>query len=500
MHHALFSGVRPPSTLPARPAAGLAVLLLLVLLAGTGCSRPDARSPEAANGVLNLSQWDAARDGPLELKGPWEFYWNELLSPDSFQSGSTPPQRTGLLAFPGFWKDLQLNGRALPPRGYATFHLRIVPGPGERRWEIRVFSIGSAYRLWADGKLVLGVGKVGTSPANTSPERTIAFGDITSHGNPLDLVLQISNYHFRRGGVHYPILLSAPGELHQAHMRTWCWAMLFCGGLLSIAIYHFVLYFLRKKDPSPLYVGGYALVLMVMYATMDASEWLALYFFPHADSMIVGNIGLTCYVFSNSLLYRFYRSLFPDVFIVQLQYFCDFKSLAFLPFVFFAPYYTIYVVFPYFVPPSLIVVTCATIQLGICVKRGYVSSLILLVGCFFLAATAYGEIFFHLVGTSPETIFPMATVALILSQAFALALRFSNAFSTVESLSRTMDAKNIALRAEMDERNRLEREIVRVSEEERRRISHDLHDGICQSLGGIRLRCGVLEMSPRRIR
>jgi len=42
------------------------------------------------------------------------------------------------------------------------------------------------------------------------------------------------------------------------------------------------------------------------------------------------------------------------------------------------------------------------------------------------------------------------------------------------------------------ERLRLEREIVQVSEEERRRVSHDLHDGLCQLLTGARLRFSVL--------
>ncbi|WP_246287702.1 sensor histidine kinase [Desulfolutivibrio sulfoxidireducens] len=53
-----------------------------------------------------------------------------------------------------------------------------------------------------------------------------------------------------------------------------------------------------------------------------------------------------------------------------------------------------------------------------------------------------------------------------------------------------------ALLAEMDERTRLEREIVNVSEEERRRVSHDLHDGLCQQLAGARLRCAALERRP----
>ena len=50
-----------------------------------------------------------------------------------------------------------------------------------------------------------------------------------------------------------------------------------------------------------------------------------------------------------------------------------------------------------------------------------------------------------------------------------------------------------ALQEQMEKRERLEQEIERVSREERRRISHELHDGLCQQLTGARLRFAALE-------
>ena len=43
------------------------------------------------------------------------------------------------------------------------------------------------------------------------------------------------------------------------------------------------------------------------------------------------------------------------------------------------------------------------------------------------------------------------------------------------------------------ERNRLEHKIVHISEKERRRFSHELHDGLCQQLTAARLRFSVLK-------
>ena len=46
-------------------------------------------------------------------------------------------------------------------------------------------------------------------------------------------------------------------------------------------------------------------------------------------------------------------------------------------------------------------------------------------------------------------------------------------------------AANEKLKAQMDERNRLENALLHVSEQEQRRLGQDLHDGLCQSLSGL---------------
>ena len=54
-------------------------------------------------------------------------------------------------------------------------------------------------------------------------------------------------------------------------------------------------------------------------------------------------------------------------------------------------------------------------------------------------------------------------------------------------LSRTTTLRHIneELGNEISTRKHLERELVKVSEREHRRLGHDLHDGICQELAGI---------------
>ena len=56
-----------------------------------------------------------------------------------------------------------------------------------------------------------------------------------------------------------------------------------------------------------------------------------------------------------------------------------------------------------------------------------------------------------------------------------------------------MRQRTDALTEEMTERERLERELLEISEREQRRIGQDLHDGLCQHLTGATLAGQVLE-------
>jgi signal transduction histidine kinase len=74
--------------------------------------------------------------------------------------------------------------------------------------------------------------------------------------------------------------------------------------------------------------------------------------------------------------------------------------------------------------------------------------------------------------------------------------------TSVRNLQRQLEARveerTRELRREMSQRQRLEEEILKVSEREQRRIGHDLHDGLCQHLTATALAGQVLAGKLRR--
>ncbi|WP_246287704.1 hypothetical protein [Desulfolutivibrio sulfoxidireducens] len=166
--------------------------------------------PVATYGVLDLTGWDMPRDGPIAINGQWEFSWDRLLSPEDFSPSVTPPEPSGFMTLPGVWKGHQLHGLPLPGHGQASFRLRLLPQPGEHQLALRIVAVNAAYRLWAGGKLIAESGVVGNTAEAETPLRSLVLARFESRAAPIDLVLQVSNHAFHRGGVQNAIMLGLP--------------------------------------------------------------------------------------------------------------------------------------------------------------------------------------------------------------------------------------------------------------------------------------------------
>ena len=79
-------------------------LILTYLIFFSACLNDPPRriAPKAVKGVLDLSDWDLKKDGPVDLIGEYEFYWMQHLLPKDF-SKITPNEKTEFIKVPGYW-------------------------------------------------------------------------------------------------------------------------------------------------------------------------------------------------------------------------------------------------------------------------------------------------------------------------------------------------------------------------------------------------------------
>ena len=120
----------------------------LLLLSCVAESKREA--PTAVNGVIDLSDWDFERDGPVELIGEWFFASMVDIGTDFPNDLFVLPQRVNV---PGYWNQYQSSdGEVLPIFGYGSYALKVML-PAQMD-ETLGLSLGSIYSAGLPQSLV----------------------------------------------------------------------------------------------------------------------------------------------------------------------------------------------------------------------------------------------------------------------------------------------------------------------------------------------------------
>ena len=420
------------------------IVLLLSILMGFGCARSRETPPLARQGILDLTGRDMEKDGPVRLDGEWEFYWGHLLTPEDFK-GSRLPEKTGYLTLPSSWNDFEQAGNKLGGSGYATLHLVVIPGSESRNMALNLFNINSAYALWLNGTPFAGSGTVGKSEAGEVSNPSSLVREFRSEGTPIDLVLHVSNFNHREGGVLSSIQLGSEAAIHAEQARRSGTALFFVGSLLVMGVYHLALYCFRRKSISSLYFGIYCLLWMGNSLASDSSGWVLRLFLPGAPSQVLERFNLICFFLSVPVGYRFFSSLYTHEFSPRLQVLSWIMAAVFVCFALLTPalllfaYVSVYYLF------SLLLILYCLFMLYRARKNGREGATLILSGFLVLALTGINDMLYDLQVIHSVYLIQIGMFVFILFQAFALSLRFSRAFTTVERLSRELEENNLTL-------------------------------------------------------
>ncbi|MGI6450679.1 MAG: hypothetical protein ACOX3R_10460 [Desulfitobacteriia bacterium] len=189
------------------------ITIIISVLSLTGC-QPLKTAPEAVDGVLDLRGWDFAAEGNVNLKGEWEFYWEELKEPIDFmgQGGRLPSRR--LITLPASWNSYQLEGEELGGSGYATFRLKVFLPDSESVKSLRIPSISTAHKLWINGEMLSAQGRVSRTLEGAIPKYYAQIIELKQPKGELELLVQVSNFNHRRGGLWQPLTLGNSDQIH----------------------------------------------------------------------------------------------------------------------------------------------------------------------------------------------------------------------------------------------------------------------------------------------
>lgn len=421
----------------------IAVLIQLLfpgIIQGTTHDGTRPLSMAADQGVIDLSGWLPSEHSHITLDGTWEFYWEQLLTPESFKK-NTSPSLTGYISVPGLWYHFKENGLSLPRDGYATFRLQLTHIPTDAApLYLYMREVPTAYRLWINGKEVAGNGVVGTSAKEMKPWFQPEMIRIDSHETTMEMIIQVSNFYHKDGGLWYSIELGSGPSFAMKSMRLMLFDMLFFGSLMIMGIYHLALFALRPKDKAPLYFALFCLCIGLR--SVMIGQRITYMMFPALPWSIQQKLEFGLLYLSFPAFLLFFYHVFPrDVSLRLIRPVIGFILLLGLtvvltPVKFFA-HTALWFQIILFIMVAYILVRLIRI---IRMKRE--GGIIFLCGfCVLFVAAVHDTLYTHLLIQS-RSIAHVSVFLFIIFQSFLLSKKFSGAFYKVEEMTETLKDKN----------------------------------------------------------
>ncbi len=437
--------------------AWVALTAISVFLLLTTFQIGTIHSPEARDGILDLRRWNFQSDGPVLLNGEWEFYWLHHLPPESADD-SNRSARTGVLRMPSMWNGFPLNGRKLDGNGYATYRLKVLLGDAPRNMALKIMDLMTACAVYVNGQSVCTIGKPGRSRADTKPDWRPQVCDFQTQSGQLDIVLHLSNFHHREGGIYRSLLLGAEAQIRDLVLKKSGFELFLTGSLFIMGLYHMGLWSLRHKEPSTV-IFGVVCFILALYALLTG-EMLFVHIFPDAPWELVVKFTYLSFYFGVPAFFMFIHSLYPEQCRLAYVRIAQVLCLMFSLFLVFTSPRAFLQTVPFYHLICLSVGAYITYVLIRAYRRQREGVGLLFLGFVMLFAAAINDILNSHRVISTAELAPFAFFVFLFSQAFVLSHRFSKAFGTVENqrkkLSRTNQAFQWEILAHKKARNELE--------------------------------------------
>ncbi|XOI99225.1 ATP-binding protein [Paenibacillus polymyxa] len=266
-------------------------------------------NPQATDGKIDLTQWDFDRKGAASLKGVWDFYPGQLLSPADIEasvSGRKPLPASSGTQVPARWN--KSLGQA---HGYGTYHLQVqlTPRTMKNDYGIRTQNIRMAHRVFIDGKEIGGKGLPGKTKA-TDIQLNLPFTGFTSiEGNTADIIIQVSNYSYSSGGIVAPILFGDEHSILKSQQQGWLKDLMALFGFILPAAFFLLLFRLRRTEKELRFLGLFSLSGAV-YALTHGEKLLGT-FVPFLTNNEILRIQLLSSAFAYYFLLRYMDARVP---------------------------------------------------------------------------------------------------------------------------------------------------------------------------------------------
>lgn len=391
--------------------------------------------PLSQKGVMNLKEWNFAKSGSVFLNGEWEFHWQEFIDPQKPIKKNHSPH---YVTVPSQSWDIPKESipQKYPAHGYGSYRLKVLlPTDAPKDLALKLKYIGTNYRLFANGKFIIEVGKVGTSAQDSKAQYRNTVKFVQSQNNTLDIVLHVSNYHFAKAAGIWDnsILLGIKEDIYRKKFTSLGYDVFLFGAFIIMVFYYFAIFLLRPKGKEYLLFSIFVLLFAmriilrgeILFATwfplFDFSwqmrlEYLSLYFIPATFYFFMYKIFPRRFSYSLAILNYVIAFFFSFVVLFTST---NVFTKTLIPFQIFALFFIFSTAYGFYRA----------------LKAKETGVMISFFGALALGLTSINDILFvNQLSPIPE-ISLMGVLIFILSQSFTLSQQFSESFDINERLT-----------------------------------------------------------------
>ncbi|SMF60246.1 7TM diverse intracellular signalling [Pseudobacteriovorax antillogorgiicola] len=212
------------------------------------------------------------------IKGEWEFYYQEFLSPHELRS-LDDKYRT-YFSVPGKWHNNKANGFHLKGNSFGTYRLTL---HFDRRpmgsVKLKIDEIPSAYRFFIDGELVVEQGKVAKEADSEQPKAGARVVELTPGDRSVELVFHTSSFNHYQGGTWYPLVIAKTAVFEQKRVINQIGNLTLTGGILIMGLFFLGLYLFIRREIVFLLISAICLTGIIR-CSVAHGDTIAHIFFP----------------------------------------------------------------------------------------------------------------------------------------------------------------------------------------------------------------------------
>jgi len=443
------------------------ILLLFSITLILGCTNSNQENICVKDGIIDLSGYDFETSGIIKLNGYWKFYWNQLLTPDDLNSENN--YNFQYFNFPGTWNNNTIEGKQISNIGYATYELKVIVN---QKYKNQILGIkqkeqATSSRIYINDKKISETGKVATTKEESIPHTIGKLVFFYSDKDTIQIILNVSNYHHRQGGIWYGLELGTEKQIYTSSRNIKAIEIFTAGILLIMVVYYLGIFILRPKDKTSIIFSMFCLIILARLVTTD--ERILMDFFPNIPFQVYTKIEYLSFFYGFAIVIHFLNSFFPIEFkkiIVKISYVI---ASVFAVFTLFTPpiLYT-YTITPFqFIFVLGIVYVNVSIILSLIRKRKY--SALIFSGIMLMILTSANDIFYTYRLINTFYLSQYGFLLMIFLQSYVLSKKFTQAFRDVEDLSENLEFKVNQRTLEIAQKNILleqKNQLIEIQKEE----------------------------------